>query len=73
MTALAFFVMRLPIDLRLCRLVFYGSILGCVVDTVVMAAGLGMTLEPLTLPMLMVCIRCIVFVLLESNMILFSS
>ena len=40
MTLLGRVCMSLPLDLRLCRIVFYGVLMGCPCDAAVMAAAL---------------------------------
>ena len=40
MTRLGHVVMKLPLDLRLCRVVLYGLLMGCPCDAVVLAVAL---------------------------------
>ncbi|CAK0853412.1 unnamed protein product [Prorocentrum cordatum] len=49
MTVLGQLALALPLDLRLCRLVLFGALFGCLADAVVMATALSLQ-DPLARP-----------------------
>nr|XP_006813407.1 PREDICTED: uncharacterized protein LOC102802762 [Saccoglossus kowalevskii] len=54
MTVFGHIAVKLPLDMPLCRLVYYGVIFNCPCDAVVMAASLSLQVCPFTLPTILV-------------------